>query len=159
MSIALDSIASSIAASEERINKQLAILEEVREFNSKNEAYLNILQNKIPQLENAVKVLGLEITKLSARKTGLNDTKWGEDDSLKVAMSLKPFNGKFKFFKYDRSAGNQKKLDARARAIEEVINGAIGYHVQVNPFSLELDPRFEESAKSVLIDFWITLGE
>lgn len=159
MTIVLDSINSSIAASEVRIKKQLEVLEQVKEFNHKSEAFLDTVKNKIPQLENAVKVLGLEITKFSANKTGLNNNVWEEGDTMVVHMSLKPVGGKFKFFKYNRSGENQKKLQARADAIAEVINGAIGCSVNVNPFSLELDPRFDPSCKSVLIDFWVGIGE
>lgn len=123
------------------------------------DARTTAFKEKLPALVAALAQVGLEIDTIGFFKTGMNDDRWEERDTLKFGLNLSPTSGKFKFIRFNgyKASGagrNQEKLDAKAASLVAHITASTGLvHVQVNPFSFEL--RNEQSTKSIMLDIWV----
>jgi len=125
---------------------------------------LNVLEEKLPALEQALVKMGLEITDLRYSQAGsLSDGEmmsWGEDNRLRVSISAVPVGGKFRFVKFaGYTAGghgrNQARLVAKATQIREALQLATGIaDISANPHTLEV--KNEGDTKSILIVFWVS---
>ena len=121
---------------------------------------VQLLVNMLPDIEGALNKLGLTMRDIRYHRTSSGSDGWVRDvDKLRVCFTacIKP-KSKFRFLTfagYAKEGGgrNYKRLQAKARAMEEAIYVVAGAKVQCSAQSLEV--RNAGETKFVLFEMWL----
>lgn len=151
-------ILSQITAANEYFDQVIEIAKRNR---NKSIDHLNKAAEVLPNVEKALKELGLNVESFGASKTGINSN-WCEEDSLRVSLTAIPTPGNKKFrwiydagFDSQGRGKNKKRLQEKATTISEHIFSVAKVKASINPYSLEVGRRQTEETGSVIIEFWV----
>jgi hypothetical protein len=80
----------------------------------------------------------------------------------RFSVTAVPTSGKFRFLKdsgymANGSGKNERRLEAKAERLQEIISTATGFNCNVNQYSLEV--KDDSDRKRVLIEVWATGGD
>lgn len=137
------------------IDAEIAMLEnDKRKYIEK----LDELNNKLPKIEEALNAKGLEITKVTTKKSHCLEEHWTPDTALIVEIKTQKKNGKFKFiqfagYKANGEGKNVNRLSSKAIKLDDYLKKETGVKISINMYSLEVIDKDEKG--TVLITAWL----
>jgi len=120
--------------------------------------FFNKLKEVMPVFEESImNNYGLVVNNLRFAKTGTGE-KWEPRDKMKISITARPVNNKFKFVKCSsgHTNANKIKLSSKSLKMREQIAEDTGIdYILINPFSLELREDTDLKDINILIEFWL----